>query len=100
MTVTSEEKVLDAILVWCMQASHICGWAMVDELLGSSAPEQLFGERLPSIDMLLPLVHFPLMPLHLLQKVYFVDYACKDESASLKEHSCLILMALALHKYS
>lgn len=69
LTVTSEEKVLDAILVWCMRASDICGWATVDELLGSSTPKQLFGERLPSIDLLLPLVHFPLMPLHLLQKL-------------------------------
>ncbi|XP_026658037.1 BTB/POZ domain-containing protein At2g30600 isoform X2 [Phoenix dactylifera] len=69
MTVTSEEKVLDAILLWCMRTSDICGWATVDEFLGSSTPEQLFGERLPSIDMLLPFVRFPLMPLHLLQKL-------------------------------
>ncbi|KAI0514074.1 hypothetical protein KFK09_010108 [Dendrobium nobile] len=69
MTVTSEEKVLDAILIWSMQASEICGWLAVDELLNSLTPEELFGNRLPSFDNLLPLVRFPLMPSHLLEKL-------------------------------
>lgn len=71
MTVTSEERVLDAIIAWCMQASEICGWTTVDELLNSLTPEQLFGKRLPSVDILLPLVRFPLMPSHLLERVRF-----------------------------
>ncbi|PKA46206.1 BTB/POZ domain-containing protein [Apostasia shenzhenica] len=70
MTVTSEERVLDAILMWCMQASEICGWTVVDELLNSSTLEQLFGDRILSLDKFLPLVRFPLMPHHLLQKVF------------------------------
>ncbi|OAY82979.1 BTB/POZ domain-containing protein, partial [Ananas comosus] len=69
MTVTSEERVLDAIIAWCMQASEICGWTTVDELLNSLTPEQLFGKRLPSVDILLPLVRFPLMPSHLLERL-------------------------------
>ncbi|XP_039140970.1 BTB/POZ domain-containing protein At2g30600 isoform X2 [Dioscorea cayenensis subsp. rotundata] len=67
LTVTSEEKVLDAILLWCMQSPEICGWAAIDELLMSSTPEQVFKGRLPLIDIFLPYVRFPLMPLQLLQ---------------------------------
>ncbi|XP_073011736.1 BTB/POZ domain-containing protein At2g30600 isoform X1 [Typha latifolia] len=69
MTVTSEEKVLDAILLWCMQAREIYGWATVDELLSSSTPDHIFGERLSSVDILLPFVRFPLMPSLLLQRL-------------------------------
>lgn len=69
MTVTSEEKVLDAIMMWCMQASESCGWAAVDELLASLTPEQLFKDRLPSVNHLVPLVRFPLMPVPLLEKL-------------------------------
>jgi len=78
MTVTSEEKVLDAILMWCMQASEICNWATVDELLSSLTPEQIFRERLPSIDIFLPSVRFPLMPLSLLQKVTLIFHLKLD----------------------
>jgi hypothetical protein len=69
MTVTSEEKVLDAILTWCMEGSETCHWNSVDKLLSTSTPEQLFGERLTTINDLLPLVRFPLMQLSLLQRV-------------------------------
>ncbi|KAJ0967945.1 hypothetical protein J5N97_024862 [Dioscorea zingiberensis] len=69
LTVTSEEKVLDAILLWCMQASEICGWVAIDDLLGSSTTEQVFKDRLSFIDIFLPSVRFPLMPLQLLQKL-------------------------------
>jgi hypothetical protein len=54
MTVTSEEKVLDAILTWCMEASETSYWNSVDKLLSSSMPEQLFGGRLTAINDLLP----------------------------------------------
>lgn len=69
MTVTSEEKVLNAILIWCMQASDICGWVKIDEFLSSSDPTQLFGERISLLEDLLPFVRFPLMPSTLLDKV-------------------------------
>lgn len=69
MTVTSEERVLDAILMWSTQASEICGWHVIDDLLNSSSTEQLFGNRFLSCENLLPLVRFPLMPSHLLEKL-------------------------------
>lgn len=69
MTVTSEEKVLDAILTWCMEASETSYWKSVDKILSTSTPEQLFGERLTAINDLLPFVRFPLMQLSLLQRM-------------------------------
>ncbi|CAN6179813.1 unnamed protein product [Urochloa humidicola] len=69
MTVTSEERVLDAILTWCMGTCETFYWTSVDKLLRTSAPEQLFGERLFAIDTLLPLVRFPLMQLSMLKRM-------------------------------
>ncbi|XP_057974400.1 BTB/POZ domain-containing protein At2g30600 isoform X1 [Malania oleifera] len=69
LTVTSEERVLNAILCWCMQAKELYGWEVVDELLEFSKPELLFGERLGSVNDLLPFVRFPLMPYPLLKKL-------------------------------
>ncbi|KAG9443198.1 hypothetical protein H6P81_019052 [Aristolochia fimbriata] len=69
LTVTSEERVLDAILLWCMQANKICGWEAVDECAKSLTPEILFGERLHLLSDMLPLVRFPLMPISLLKKL-------------------------------
>ncbi|WVZ82987.1 hypothetical protein U9M48_030182 [Paspalum notatum var. saurae] len=67
MTVISEERVLDAILTWCMGTCE--DWASVDKLLSTSTPEQLFGERLSAIDILLPFVRFPLMQPSILQRM-------------------------------
>ncbi|KAF2324780.1 hypothetical protein GH714_016759 [Hevea brasiliensis] len=69
LTVTSEERVLNAILMWCMRAKELCGWEMVDELLANSTADLIFQERLPSLSDLLPFVRFPLLPYHLLQKL-------------------------------
>lgn len=69
LTVTSEEKVLNAILMWGLEASELCGWMAVDELMTFSTPEILFGERLQSVQDLLSLVRFPLLPYDLLKKV-------------------------------
>uniref|UniRef100_A0A0A9G2E6 BACK domain-containing protein n=1 Tax=Arundo donax TaxID=35708 RepID=A0A0A9G2E6_ARUDO len=69
MTVTSEERVLDAILAWCMETCKTLSWTSVDKLLSTSTPEQLFGERLTAIDTLLPFVRFPLMQLSILQRM-------------------------------
>lgn len=72
MTVMSEERVLDVILTWCMGACETFHWTSVDELLRTSTPEQLFGERLSAINTLLPLVRFPLMQLSILKRVHTV----------------------------
>jgi len=70
LTVTSEERVLNAILLWSMHANELRGWDGVDEFLRQSTPEDLFRERLESLGHLLPLIRFPLMPLELLKKVH------------------------------
>ncbi|GAB2215913.1 hypothetical protein Droror1_Dr00023676 [Drosera rotundifolia] len=69
LTVTSEERVLNAILLWGMQTNEQRSWEVVDELLKQSAPETFFGQRLQSVNSLLELVRFPLMPHVLLQKL-------------------------------
>ncbi|XP_023923175.1 BTB/POZ domain-containing protein At2g30600 [Quercus suber] len=69
LTVTSEEKVLNAILMWGMKAKDLYGWEVVDELIINSFPEHLFGERLQSVHDLLPFVRFPLLPYALLKKL-------------------------------
>ncbi|WKA09250.1 hypothetical protein VitviT2T_026915 [Vitis vinifera] len=69
LTVTSEERVLNAILLWCMQAKELHGWEVVDELITYSTPELLFRERLHSVIDLLPFIRFPLLPYPLLKKL-------------------------------
>ena len=72
MTVTSEERVLDAILTWCMGTCETFYWTSVDKLLRTSTPEQLFGKRLSAVGTLLPFVRFPLMQLPMLKRVHVV----------------------------
>jgi len=69
LTVTSEEKILDAVLMWCMKAEEPQRWEDIDELMNYSNPETLFKERLQSLDDLLPHVRFSLLPYELLERV-------------------------------
>lgn len=69
LTVTSEERILDAILTWGMLASKPLEWVVVDSLLISSTPELLFRDRLASVKLLFPLVRFLLMSPSLLKKL-------------------------------
>lgn len=69
LTVTSEEKILNAILMWCMRAEELRGWEEVNYIISLSNPDLLFKDRLQSLDNLLPFVRFPLMSDVLLQKV-------------------------------
>ncbi|XP_061971911.1 BTB/POZ domain-containing protein At2g30600-like isoform X2 [Populus nigra] len=69
LTVTSEERVLNAIFMWCMRDKELCGWEVVAELLALSTPDLLFRDRLQSLNNLLPFVRFPLMPYDLLKKL-------------------------------
>ncbi|ESQ51619.1 hypothetical protein EUTSA_v10016264mg [Eutrema salsugineum] len=69
LTVTSEEKILDAVLMWCMKAEESLGWELIDELMNYSNPEILFKERLQSLDDLLPHVRFSLLPYELLKRL-------------------------------
>lgn len=70
LTVTSEEKVLNAILMWGMKSEDLYGWEVVDELMIYSSPEHLFRERLQPVHDLLQFVRFPTLPCSLLKKVY------------------------------
>lgn len=69
LTVTSEEKVLNAILMWGAKAKELCGWEVVNEMMTYSTAEALFGDRLQTVHDLIPLVRFVLLPLSLLEKV-------------------------------
>ncbi|CAI9117091.1 OLC1v1018421C1 [Oldenlandia corymbosa var. corymbosa] len=67
LTVTSEERVLNAILLWSVQANELFSWEKVDEMLQNMTPEILFRERLQSLNVLLPLVRFTLLPCSILK---------------------------------
>lgn len=69
LTVTSEERVLNAILLWCSQTKQSWNWEKVDNLLLDLSPSIIFKERLNSLHALLPHVHFPLLPGLLLKKL-------------------------------
>lgn len=71
---TSEERVLNAILMWGMKAKELCGWEVVDELFIKLTPELILEERLQSVNDLLPFVRFPLLPHALLKKVCWPGY--------------------------
>lgn len=69
LTVTSEERVLDAILLWCADADDVYGWEVLDGYLESSNPERLFGGKIQCLSCMLSSVRFALMPMTLLDKV-------------------------------
>ncbi|XP_051126591.1 BTB/POZ domain-containing protein At2g30600 [Andrographis paniculata] len=69
LTVTSEERVLVAILLWCCKAEELFGWDRIDEMLLNTTAEVLFGDRLYSLEEFLNLVRFPLLPHPVLQKL-------------------------------
>lgn len=66
---TSEEKVLNAILLWGIKADELHGWEVIDELMMYSTSALLFRERLQSVEHFLAFVRFPTMPFTLLKKV-------------------------------
>ncbi|KAG7573113.1 SKP1/BTB/POZ domain superfamily [Arabidopsis suecica] len=69
LTVTSEEKILDAVLMWCMKAEESHSWEVIDEMMNYSDPKILFKERLQSLDDLLPHVRFSLLSYELLKRL-------------------------------
>ncbi|XWS24596.1 hypothetical protein CRYUN_Cryun28dG0116700 [Craigia yunnanensis] len=73
LTVTSEDRVLDAILMWCMKAEKLCGWEVVNEIMINSTPESLFKDRLQQVNDLLPSVRFSLLPYLLLKKLAYTS---------------------------
>ncbi|KAL0392281.1 UNVERIFIED_CONTAM: BTB/POZ domain-containing protein [Sesamum radiatum] len=69
LTVTSEERVLNAILIWCCKAEELFGWDRVDDMMLNSTPELVFSERLNLLGEFLSFVRFPLLPYPMLQKL-------------------------------
>ncbi|XP_010469825.1 PREDICTED: BTB/POZ domain-containing protein At2g30600-like isoform X2 [Camelina sativa] len=69
LTVTSEEKILDAVLMWCMKAEESHSWEVIDEMMNYCEPKILFKERLQSLDNLLPHARFSLLPYELLKRL-------------------------------
>ncbi|XP_052202275.1 BTB/POZ domain-containing protein At2g30600 [Diospyros lotus] len=90
LTVTSEERVLNAILLWCLQAKDLYGWDTLDEMMADLEPELLFGERFQSVSNFLPLVRFPLLPHPLLKKL-------EKSNLSRKFHTFDFLVKEAIH---
>ncbi|CAI9259450.1 unnamed protein product [Lactuca saligna] len=81
LTVTSEERVLNGILMWGLQPpSELCNWEVVDNMLSTNTPQDLFGKRLQSLNILLPLVRFSLFPLFLLKKMECSNLSMKIPS--------------------
>ncbi|GER49721.1 BTB/POZ domain-containing protein [Striga asiatica] len=69
LTVTSEERVLNAVLLWCCKGKELFGWERIDEILLNSAPESVFRERLKYLEEFLNFVRFPLLSSSVLQKL-------------------------------
>ncbi|GFP78976.1 BTB/POZ domain-containing protein at2g30600 [Phtheirospermum japonicum] len=69
LTVTSEERVLNAILLWCCEAEDLFGWERLDETMMNSTPEAVFGDRLKPLEEFLNFVRFPLLPHLVLRKL-------------------------------
>lgn len=77
LTVTSEERVLNAILLWFVKAEELFGWDRVDEIMLNSTPELIFGERLKYVEEFLSYVRFSLLSFSVLEKVYPKSTVCK-----------------------
>lgn len=68
LCVTSEEKVLDAIIMWGANKDDIYGWEDANRRVRTEGAS-LFQNRMEDLKLLLPLVRFPLIPLPVLQMV-------------------------------
>jgi hypothetical protein len=68
LSVISEEKVLDAIMIWGANKDDIHSWGDANQQAKIEGTA-LFQERFEDVKLLLPLVRFPLMALAVLQMV-------------------------------
>ncbi|KAG8369275.1 hypothetical protein BUALT_Bualt15G0134500 [Buddleja alternifolia] len=95
LTVTSEERVLNAILLWSFKAEELFGWERFDEIMLNLTPELVFGERLSSLEEFLSFVRFPLLPYSVLQKVKeaiaFLEIGFSGPQKDLKSGCSLLL---------
>jgi len=68
LSVISEDKVLDSIMMWGANKDTIHSWEDANEQAKTEGAS-LFQDRLEDVKLLLPLVRFPLVPLQVLQTV-------------------------------
>ncbi|KAF6144873.1 hypothetical protein GIB67_001884 [Kingdonia uniflora] len=47
LTVTSDKRILDTILLWGAHSNRLCEWLAVDAYVISSTPDLLYGDRRP-----------------------------------------------------
>jgi hypothetical protein len=69
LCVTSEEKVLDAVMLWAANRDEIHGWDDANCHANNLEQDHLFGQREEDLESLLPLVHFPFISLPVLEMV-------------------------------
>lgn len=69
LRVTSEEKVLDAVLLWGANHDGISGWEDASAYFNDNTMEALVFDREEELKCLLPLIRFPFMSVTILQKV-------------------------------
>lgn len=98
LSVISEEKVLDAIMMWGANKDDIHGWEDANQRAMAEGAE-LFQDRLEDVKLLIPLVRFPLMSLPVLQMLQVselcrlipaieelageaIEYLCQDLTSS------------------
>jgi hypothetical protein len=66
---TSEERVLDAVLLWGAHTGGLATWQDVDTAVHEIGANTVFRERRDEVEKLLGLVHFPIMMPSVLQRV-------------------------------
>lgn len=98
LSVISEEKVLDAIMIWGANKDDIHSWGDANQQAKIEGTA-LFQERFEDVKLLLPLVRFPLMALAVLQMLQIselcklfpamedlvgeaIEYLCQDLTSS------------------
>ncbi|BBM99480.1 hypothetical protein MPTK1_1g21560 [Marchantia polymorpha subsp. ruderalis] len=69
LRVTSEEKVLDAVLLWGANHDGISGWEDASAYFNDNTMEALVFDREEELKCLLPLIRFPFMSVTILQKL-------------------------------
>ncbi len=69
LCVTSEDKVLDAVMLWAANRDEIHGWDDANCNANNLEQDHLFGQREEDLESLLPLVHFPFISLPVLEMV-------------------------------
>lgn len=69
LRVTSEEKVLDAVISWAAKKDGIESWKDASTYHDCNIDESLFSDRQGDLEILLPDVRFPLISLAVLQEV-------------------------------